>query len=139
MDLFNWAWLEQWVDSSKNGTVPELIAKTPVADILSAVRKQTAILDEILRLTANRTAADPMMLDEMVLGIRGSILMHKTAAVMVQPGVLSEYEIADELRRFESQLTEVWHKRNKPSEYYRVREAMMKIAEKLDAQEKARS
>jgi hypothetical protein len=40
--------------------------------------------------------------------------------------------IADELRRFEADVSEIWHARNRPSEYFRVRTALMELARRLD-------
>lgn len=43
--------------------------------------------------------------------------------------------LADDLRRFETEFTAAWHARNRPSEYWRVREALREVAARLDGLE----
>lgn len=48
------------------------------------------------------------------------------------PRGIDAAEIANELRRFESDVSAVWHARNRPSEYFRVRAALLELARRLD-------
>ena len=66
-----------------------------------------------------------------------TLLMHKIAASMHFPELYAREELADEVRMRERQLCKLWHRRSKPSEYYRVRETLLRVANKLDAMAQA--
>ena len=84
---------------------------------------------------ANRTAdfLDPLAKEEILCGLRGEILMHEAVAAMLKYPGFAPRETADRLRAFETRFAALWHRRNKPSEYYRIRELLMKAADHLDA------
>ena len=70
----------------------------------------------------------------------GSSLMHAVVLLLqaasgyskLQPG-LSFYKIADAMRSFEREFSDLWHLRNKPSEYWRLKTIFIGIARRLDA------
>ena len=75
---------------------------------------------------------DPLIPEEIVTGLRGCILMNEAmAAILKKPGY-DPREIADRLRAFEVRFSALWHRRNKPSEYWRVKDLLMKISGCLD-------
>ena len=64
--------------------------------------------------------------------MRGNILVHEAlGAILKYPGFLPR-ETADRLRAYETRFAALWHRRNKPSEYYRIRELLMRVADFLD-------
>ena len=74
----------------------------------------------------------PVAKEEILCGLRGNILVHEVlGAVLKYPG-FQPRKIADRLRAFETRFAALWHRRNKPSEYYRIRELLMRIADFLD-------
>jgi len=75
---------------------------------------------------------DPLAREEILCGLRGDILMHEIIGAILQYKGFASWKTADELRAFESRFSALWHQRNKPSEYYRVKELLMRIADSLD-------
>ncbi len=98
-------------------------------------------LAEEIRQTAfasKKSANAELAYRELLTGIKGLVLMNETA-LLIQKAAgrksgeeLSFNGTSDEIRRFESELTEIWHMRNKPSEYHVVRNILLKTAELLD-------
>lgn len=75
---------------------------------------------------------DPLAPEEILCGLRGDILMHEVMCVLLQYKGVEPWKTADKLRAFETRFSALWHQRNKPSEYYRLRELMVQIADYLD-------
>ena len=48
------------------------------------------------------------------------------------PRGIDPANVANDLRRFESDVSSLWHARNRPSEYFRVRTALLEMARRLD-------
>jgi hypothetical protein len=91
------------------------------------------------RVAAQAHAQDPLALREALVGARGQALMQALGGLLVSlakkqklPRSPTPAFIADELRRFESDVSEIWHARNRPSEYFRVRAALLELARRLD-------
>ena len=91
------------------------------------------------RVAAQAHALDPLALREALVGARGQALMQALGGLLVclakkqkPPRSPTAAFIADELRRFESDVSEIWHARNRPSEYFRVRAALLELARRLD-------
>ncbi len=119
---------------------PELDPQRPYNMTKNITPEQFAeTLDVYARSEADMMAAmvrarplDGLVLKEILAGIRGDKLLHLIlAAILGYPGY-DPRKIADELRAFETQFTELWHLRNKPSEYYRIRTVLSALANKLD-------
>jgi len=89
-------------------------------------------LAEILSARGQAVPLDPLVLNEIVCGLEGNILTHEVLAAILKYRGFEPLETADRLRAFETRFAALWHRRNKPSEYYRVRELLMKIADSLD-------
>ena len=75
---------------------------------------------------------DPLAREEILCGLRGDILMHEVMCVLLQYKGVEPWKTADKLRAFETRFSALWHQRNKSSEYYRLRELMVQIADYLD-------
>lgn len=76
--------------------------------------------------------ADKDAMTEIIFGLEMTLIMHKTAIAMVKPQALDTFMLADEIRKMEQRFSLIWHKRAKPSEYFRVKDILLKIADKLD-------
>lgn len=99
---------------------------------------------ETLRALLSRVAAqahpqDALALREALVGARGQALMQALGGLLVclakkrkLPSSPKADFIADELRRFEADVSDIWHARNRPSEYFRVRYALLELARRLD-------
>lgn len=76
---------------------------------------------------------DEYTLEELLFGLDGNILVHKILGAILRYKGYDRRSIADEVRLFEVRFSKLWHRRNKPSEYYRNKDVLMKITEALDA------
>jgi len=115
------------------------------AHVLEDLRKvKPAAVVKYLKIAANaekqimeasRTSdfLDQLAKEELLCGLRGEMLVHETVAAMLKYPDFAPRETADRLRAFETRFAALWHKRNKPSEYYRIRELLMKAADRLDS------
>jgi hypothetical protein len=75
----------------------------------------------------------------MLVGARGHALMQALGGLLIclgnkrrLPRAPDPIAIANELRRFEAEASAVWHARNRPSEYFRVRGALLEFARRLE-------
>ncbi|MFT3829051.1 MAG: glycoside hydrolase family 20 zincin-like fold domain-containing protein [Opitutaceae bacterium] len=82
---------------------------------------------------------DPLALREALVGARGQALMQALGGLLVcfakkrkPPRGIDPAGIAHDLRRFEAEVSALWHARNRPSEYFRVRAALLELARRLD-------
>jgi hypothetical protein len=93
--------------------------------LLVGLHPTDPLLPDELRCSAE--GADLVLMTALALGMAaGHVLLSATRPVP-KPG-----EIADRVRRFEARVSRLWHKRNRPSEYFRVRLALLDIALRLD-------
>ena len=77
---------------------------------------------------------------EMLCGMWGDILVHEAShLIQIDKGCHKNFNgldyktCADEWRLFEQRYSDLWHQRNKPSEYSKLRDLMINIANYLDA------
>src|SRR5690606_6893156 len=83
---------------------------------------------------------DPLVAREVALGCRGAALMNQLGAWIVllarkeKAPVLAPpaLDVANDVRRFERDFSIVWHARNRPSEYWRIRTTLLELARRLD-------
>ncbi len=61
-----------------------------------------------------------------------SILLKKVAGHKLPENNFTFYETADKIREFEFEYQQLWYKRNRPSEYYRIKLALMKVTKLLE-------
>jgi len=130
-----WVEASQWVDPS-----PEMdfendskrwVKFDAAKKAIPQLEKAFAKFDKCLA-TAN--PQDPYAKEELRFGAEMTILMHKLVATMkYHDDQAANWKLADEFRKKEVQFCQLWHKRNKPSEYYRAKEALLRIAQKLDS------
>ena len=76
---------------------------------------------------------DPLAKAEILCGFRGERLVQLALMAILKYDGIDPRATADRLRAFETEFSVLWHKRNKPSEYYRLRTLLMKVAEHLDS------
>ena len=97
-------------------------------------------LESVLPSVSSR---DPLVAEEIRCGAEGVDLMLMTALAFQRAQgrrgrpatrhLPPAREVADGLRRFEGRVGRLWHARNRPSEYFRVRLALLDLARRLDA------
>ncbi|WP_176014343.1 glycoside hydrolase family 20 zincin-like fold domain-containing protein [Victivallis sp. Marseille-Q1083] len=90
----------------------------------------------LVKLTAALSAAaplDPLEKAELLVGFQGQLLMHKIILALQEPAAQPPWRTADELRRYERDLSDLWHRRNRPGEYFRFRSELLQIGDALDA------
>ena len=76
---------------------------------------------------------DPLTRPEMLCAFRGERLMQLAVMAIVGYEGIDTRRLADEFRAFETEFAVLWHKRNKPSEYYRIRQLFMEATQYLDS------
>ena len=76
----------------------------------------------------------------MICGVTGATLMHAVALLFQTASGysktthgLSFHKTADAIRVFERDFSDLWHLRNKPSEYWRLKAMFIGLARRLDA------
>lgn len=89
---------------------------------------------ELQKALAKAVPVDTEMKEALLLGMRLKLLCCKTLTLFREPDAVKGPKVAAELRAFEHHYVNSWHKVSRPSEYYRVKEAIMRAAKRLDAQ-----
>ncbi len=129
-----WGHVAQWVDPTKESTF-----EADYADSIdfAATRKAIPVLEKAYvkfsNCLANAHPQDPYAREELLFGAQMTILMHKVIATIKFPNDrAANWKLADDIRHQEVQFCQLWHRRNKPSEYYRIKGALLDVARKLD-------
>lgn len=142
-----WGHISRWCDPALHDSdkCPLKIMSKETKDftieaITSAVDSLEAVYDELLDALAGSLSTDQLAGRELLCGINGSIVMHKTAAAFrmkaedIKPDEkYLPYSIADQVVKFECELSKLWHLRNKPSEFYRLKETLLEVVSRLNA------
>jgi hypothetical protein len=147
--VVSWRLFTLWLDPTPHRPREEWDSRTDVpVDLLdidprrafSAANRIDRIAKTLGRVVSVEAMADPMALSEMLIGCRGQALMNRLGgwicclAGKKKPpkGVPSAGDVANDIRRFENDLAGVWHERNRPSDYWRLRSALLELARRLD-------
>ena len=133
----DWGHVVRWYESVRRGeSEAEAISKisNPVdcGKLSASIKKLEKLIPALtLKLHAAKTAS--LNVRELITGARGELLIHRIALNACRKDKTAARKTADEIRFFEKDFSEVWHCRNKPSEYYRVKEALLGMAVILDS------
>jgi hypothetical protein len=146
--VIRWRMLTLWIDPSPHRPdswwdsetgIPTAILKQDARAAFAAWRKITKLRVKLGRVLAATRPADPFVAREMLVGARGHALMQALGGLLIcfgnerqLPRTPDPIAIANELRRFEAEASAVWHARNRPSEYFRVRSALLEFARRLE-------
>jgi hypothetical protein len=145
-----WWYLEFWRKTSrdfkddhyyKSSGVAKVVIEWDGAKLLKNFDAMGKLLPKLESAIATCCPRDPLLSRETIVSFRiARIFLGVTLAVKRHAGQvpgfrLSSCQIADEIRHVEIELSDLWHLRNRPSEYYRIRTVLMDIAERLDAME----
>ena len=132
--LVPWKQLVLWFDPT-----PHRLLEIPPARAFAAYDRIEALRARLARVAAAAHPQDPLAVREALVGARGQALMQALGGLLVchaaklpAPRTPTAAFIANELRRFEAEVSAVWHARNRPSEYFRVRTALLELARRLD-------
>lgn len=146
---FNWKFLVWWFSPSadmatwerdgKTGLMAEPL-KRDAREYQTAYRTLYRLREELITLAKRAAPADPLTYRELICGLTGAMLLQAVALLLqtasgrskLKHG-LSFMKVADEIRSFEREFSDLWHLRNKPSEYWRIKEILIGTARKLDA------
>lgn len=143
----SWFHISRWCDLSLHSadqcpleSMTEETKYFTIEAITNAVDFLETVYDEMLDAVAASLSADPLAGRELLCGINGGIIMHKIAATVrmkaegIKPdGKYLPYSVSDQVVKFESELSTLWHLRNKPSEFYRLKEILLETASRLNA------
>ncbi|MHC4874162.1 MAG: glycoside hydrolase family 20 zincin-like fold domain-containing protein [Planctomycetota bacterium] len=141
----NWRLVAELVDKSESFSAGKQATKSGMpmvrlkgaspARLLKSYSTLVEVREELKKAGQKSLCKDPLVYKELVLGAKGSALMHlimlacqKKEGMKVGKLPYSNNRLADEIRIFEQQLKNIWHKRNRPSEYYRLCTALLDIA-----------
>jgi hypothetical protein len=146
--VIRWRMLTLWLDPSPHRPdswwdartgIPTAILQQDGRAAFAAWRKISALRTKLGRALAKSRPADPFVAREMLVGARGHALMQALGGLLIclgnnreLPRAPDPIAIANELRRFEAEASAVWHARNRPSEYFRVRGALLEFARRLE-------
>jgi hypothetical protein len=150
-ELFEWYDLVRWVTKiDKDDDLISFVVDDETGmmkrclelnedDLYASYIQAKSIEERIREIAVKSKAQDELFYREILFSTWGVALFQsiglawkRSLGKKVSENVPSYYEIADELRHFEIELSELWHLRNKPSEYYRIKEHINKVAIKLD-------
>lgn len=146
---FTWNFICWWFDPSpdmatweREKTTGMLVEplKKDAGKYLASYRKLLELRQELTEISRKATPADPLAYREIICGFTGCALLH-AAILVIQSATgyskvrhgLSALQVANEIRVFEQELSTLWHLRNKPSEYWRLKTLLIETARRLDA------
>ncbi len=132
--------MASWERDSKTGMFSDMMRQKDTGKLLDGYHKVMALRENLIEASAKGAALDRLACRELICGAKGAALMHAVALLLCKAfgmkapkSELTLYGVADELRRFEAEYSELWHARNRPSEYFRIRLAILEAARRLDA------
>jgi hypothetical protein len=127
----------EWWDASTG--LPVGIMEIDPDKAFAAHERIEVLRSKLGRVSAAAKAQDPLALREALAGARGQSLMQAIGGLLAcfakdrkLPRGIDPAVVANNLRRFESEVSALWHERNRPSEYFRVRQALLELARRLD-------
>ena len=131
--------LASWEKDTKTGFFVAPLKKDSRI-YLASYRSLVKLRRELTGIATRAVPRDPLAYRELICALDGSALMHAVVLLLQsvsgyskrKPG-LSFYKIADAMRSFEQEFSDLWHLRNKPSEYWRLKTVFIGIARRLDA------
>ncbi len=141
--LITWHEMCFWVDSSipqdwrnqKTNAPDSLVGIPNTKKIFKAYNEIPALYEQLADIAELASPKDKLAYQEMLFGVKGvSLLLEiclvtkKAAGLELPENTLTYYNTADKMRRFESDFLKLWHKRNRPSEYYRIQKTFSDIA-----------
>jgi hypothetical protein len=146
LNVVSWRLYTLWLDptphrpaewwNARTGVPVDLLAIDP-RKAFSAAKRLGTIARQLDRLVR---ANDPIAGRELLLGCQGSSLLNAIGGHLLclargaKPprGTPPLLELTNDLRRFEGEFAAVWHARNRPSEYWRLRAALLEIARRAE-------
>jgi hypothetical protein len=149
LSIVSWRLFTLWLDPTPHRSPKEWDSHTDVPVDLLRVNARKAFaaanrLDKIRkslgRLLQEDKIVDPLALPELLIGCRGQALMNRLGGLIaclaghkaMPRGAPEPSRVANDIRRFEWDFAKVWHARNRPSDYWRLRVALLDLARRLD-------
>ncbi len=148
LQLIRWGEISLWRDPSPDIPAawrdsetgfPSAVMSLSGDELLDAFNRLTELRGKLEGRIGEWCAQDEWHVDELLCSIDGVLAMlHTGMAMQALRGRAPDASAmvcgcADRLRHYERRLSVLWHRRNRPSEYYRLRMDLLGAAEKLDA------
>ncbi|MBE6357427.1 MAG: hypothetical protein E7058_10040 [Lentisphaerae bacterium] len=131
--IIRWKAVANLVDIAENPWQDEAFQAVNAASLKDAIGKLEDIFTDIMKIAGSAQSKDPLALKELIFGFEMSIMLHRIALAVYEPeNKIQAWKTADDLRKMEQRNSPLWHNRFKPSEYYRVRDVLLKVAGLLD-------
>ncbi len=149
LGVVSWRSLTLWIDptphrpadwwDAETGVPVELLAVDPRRAFAAATRLER-VAGQFQKLTDRSRPPDDLARREWIFGCRMQAAMNrlggwivclakKRKAARQAPPAL---DVANHVRVMEREFSELWHARNKPSEYWRLRAALLEFARRLE-------
>lgn len=136
-------WIDYFIPQDwreKKTNAPDSIVGIPdVQKVFDAYNELNVLNEELADVAIGASPLDSLAYRELMLGGRGaallleiSLLCKRAAGLETPENSLTYYDTADKIRLFEAEFGDAWHKRNRPSEYYRIKMALIKMASMLE-------
>jgi hypothetical protein len=149
LNVVSWRQFTLWLDPTphrpatwwdeRTGVPADMLAIEP-RRAFAAAKRLEKIAAQFAKLVREEDAADPLARREFLLGCRGSALLNALGGHIVclvrakkpTAGAPALLELTNDIRRFEAEFSRAWHARNRPSEYRRLRDALLEIARRAE-------
>lgn len=132
--IIRWKMIENLVDIAESPEDDEFLKSVDGDTLRSVTGKLEDIFARIMQIAGSAGSRDPLAFKELIFSFEMSILLHRIALALCEPENKEQaWAVADDLRKHEQRCSVLWHNRFKPSEYYRVRDVLLKIAGMLDS------
>ncbi|OGV50761.1 MAG: hypothetical protein A2X49_12140 [Lentisphaerae bacterium GWF2_52_8] len=147
--VLSWGAFQQWLDPSSEiaawyqphpvSGAGKALLETDNAKLVKAYKTLVGLRGRLSDIASYSCPADKLVFREMLCGAWGETLIQAACLLLQEasggkkaPKVICFDAVADEIRLFEQEISALWHLRNKPSEYYRIRQVLLLAAERLD-------
>ncbi len=134
--------MKDWERDATTGFFAAELRRTKPEDTGRAIGRLRELSCELLGIFDKSKPLDKLAKLELLAGAKGCMLVHEAhlclQTISKKKGKLNRSDrgfiarTADDMRRFEQTYSQIWHIRNRPSEYFRIKEILCKTATRLD-------
>ena len=124
--------------------IPEaIVERLDLEEVANDYKTSIEVLDKFINILpqVRITTSNKMAMKELFFSFKGTKMMLETMygiATIAHNKIVeniklpNKYQIADNIRTFEKEFSEIWHERNRPSEYYMIKTLLLDTADFLE-------